>query len=188
MAVSTDNTLGEAPVMIDLTRPRLGRRAMFGDAIAGVASAMVIAGAGVAMATSETLGGIAGEADNPFADAELRALADQFCRLECMTCHIINTASGDEEDEADRQAAPLVGQQHELADRIEALPATTMDGLKAKARCAVMFGASSYDAELSYMGDRILSSLLTDLVGFPIANGRQAEREMRRRFETGEAA
>ena len=182
MAAYISITPGSVPAVTPEARPLRGRRHVLGDAIAGLAGAVILAGAGVAMATPET------PASTP--DAELMALAHEFCRLECVACRIINTAAATMEDEkeAERQAEPFKDQQHELAERIVTLRATTLDGMKAKARCAVMFGASSYDADLPYMGDQILSSLLTDLVGFPITDGQQGEREMRRRFEAGEVA
>lgn len=58
------------------------RRHLLGDAIAGIAGAVILPGAEVTMATTEALGGSPGQADNPLADAELTALCDQFCRLE----------------------------------------------------------------------------------------------------------
>jgi len=138
--------------------PAPSRRALFGGA-----AAMLTGGASiVALGASETAGG------NP--DAELIALCAEFERCEEAINDFYSHGRTPIEDDQLREAAqdPLWQRQCDLADKIDASRASTLEGARARARAIVTYNGGDFvDAYLRKLGvdGVLLAALIRDLAG-----------------------
>ncbi len=181
MATLTNTTPGGTPAVIDLTRPLPGRRNVLGDAIAGLAGAVVLAGAGITMATPETLS--VADASTPAApDAKLITLCEAFDDHEREYELAVRGVETFEQQEAiEPELKRISTLQEPLVERIIVTRATSPDGIRAKAQSIVLAGGIG-GLDSSYANERLLASLLSDLLGFQVRNDQQAVRELHRRL------
>ncbi len=108
---------------------------------------------------------IAANAAAPNPDAALIAACAEFDRLEHAKRALLQGPQRIQDDEThNRLAMPLYWQQDELSKQIMATPATTIEGLRAKARSVVL-----YDAECAKGWDDLhldmAHSIIRDLIG-----------------------
>ena len=103
-------------------------------------------------------------------DAELIRLCGEFERA--ATPHHGPYSEGatpiEDDNERAEAIAPLSDAQDELLDRICTLRATTLAGIKARAKTLVLFvpdKAECADEEGGYVDERMIAALLRDLVG-----------------------
>ena len=142
MASRTDTTPGTAPAVNLDTRPLTGRRNILGDAIAGLAGAVILAGAGVAMATPETL------ASEPNPDAELISLCDRS--IAAWEAYNLEDSDLDDEDN------PLWHLAEDIEAQIERTETRTFAGVAAIARVALFWSTNldgSENFDTSFTGD-----------------------------------
>lgn len=74
-----------------------------------------------------------------------------------------------------------------LLDRVVSSAAATPEGVRAKARSLILIGRN-YDRESDHPDERLLASLLSDLVGFEVQGEVQATQEMHRRLSWEDAS
>ncbi|MBB2155285.1 hypothetical protein HLH33_03000 [Gluconacetobacter diazotrophicus] len=132
---------------------------------AGAATALAgIAAASFAQPETLSAKGIAKRDTHP--DARLIALCDAFIALEA-EAHALYGHDHTLEDEPRIQAAHEVifGRQEPLKDEILSLRATTLDGIRAKARAMVAFDNDFLPKEdTPYWNEAMLFNLVRDLV------------------------
>ena len=146
MAAQTLTTPGTSLAVIDISRPARGRREILGDAIAALAGAVIIAGAGITMATPEALSVV--DAPAPTGpDAELMTLCESLDDLEREYTRTLGTAKTIEQENAvEPELAWISAAQKPLLDRIVSSAAATPEGVRAKARSLILIGRN-YDME-----------------------------------------
>ena len=138
------------------TRPLPGRRNILGDAIAGLAGAVILAGAGVAMATPETL------ASEP--DAELVALCERHRQ-------IISRQHGLQHSVDDNAFDDIVAEGTSTLDEMTPIRARTSLGIRAKALALAADDPSMFEGSIFADIDMDLAaSLIADLLGFEVGD------------------
>ena len=159
-ADDTDTTAASAtPPPAQVGSPRASRRRLFtGFGRAALAGAL-------AAAISRN----ADDSEPEHPDAELLSALARFGEIE----HTIWPTEGagcrtiEEEDARARLMAPLRAEQAALVNRACALRATTLDGLRARARVLLLWDTElpTADAPESCIDDRMLAALIRDLLG-----------------------
>ena len=118
MAALTDTTPGGTPAVNPYRRPLPGRRNVLGEAITGLAGAVILKGAGVAIATPETL------ASEP--DGELIAFCERHRQIIVRQHGLQHSADDDAFDS-------VVAEGTDALDQMTPIRARTLLGIWAKA-------------------------------------------------------
>ena len=132
------------------------RRHILGDAIAGLAGAVILAGAGVAMATPETL------ASEP--DAELVALCERHRQIIVRQHELWRSADDDAFDD-------IVAEGTSTLDEMTPIRARTLLGIRAKALALAADDPAMFESsEHANIDLDLAASLIADLLGFEIGD------------------
>lgn len=134
--------------MSTATKPP-SRRALF-----GAGAALIVGGAIATTANAAPAG----------ADAELIALCAAFDRIERKRVAILNDPATPEDDAIrDALVTPLHNEQDNLGPKIWATPATTLEGIQAKARTVTLWAPHFADGPRGW-DDEFVASILRDLL------------------------